>query len=131
MNTIQAQTNTWKTLSEVTFKIGQDDFGEVYLPVFSPNIKKIEGKEVTLSGFIIPFEGLFKPNHIILSSLPLAECFFCGSGGPETVAEVHLNGNVKYTEKKVIVKGKLYLNAADPEQLMYVLRDAEITGVEN
>ena len=119
----------WKSLSEVTYKISKDNFGELYVPVFSENIKKIEGKVVEADGYIIPFEGMFKPNHIILSSLPLAECFFCGSGGPETVMEAMLTKPIKYTSKRVKIRGKLTLNANDPEKLMYILKDAVL--VEN
>jgi hypothetical protein len=116
----------WKSLSEVSYKISKDNFGELYVPVFSDNIKKLEGKVVEADGYIIPFEGMFKPNHIILSSLPLAECFFCGSGGPETVMEVMLTNPIKYTSKRVKMKGKLTLNANDPEKLMYILKDAQL-----
>ncbi|WP_438839597.1 hypothetical protein [Algoriphagus aestuariicola] len=116
----------WKSLSEVSYKISEDQFGELYVPVFSDNIKKLEGKEVEADGYIIPFEGMFKPEHIILSSLPLAECFFCGSGGPETVMEVMLTNPIKYTSKRVKVRGKLTLNAKDPEKLMYILKDAKL-----
>lgn len=122
---IKAQ-GVWKNLSEVSYKISKDNFGELYVPVFSDNIKKLEGKVVEADGYIIPFEGMFKPNHIILSSLPLAECFFCGSGGPETVMEVMLTNPIKYTSKRVKVKGKLTLNANDPEKLMYILKDAQL-----
>ncbi|GMQ29206.1 hypothetical protein [Algoriphagus confluentis] len=116
----------WKNLAEVSYKISEDQFGELYVPVFSENITKLEGKVVEADGYIIPFEGMFKPDHIILSSLPLAECFFCGSGGPETVMEVMLSKPIKYTSKRVKVKGKLTLNASDPEKLMYILKDAEL-----
>lgn len=121
----QAQ-GVWKSLSEVSYKISEDQFGELYVPVFSENIKKLEGKEVEADGYIIPFEGMFKPEHIILSSLPLAECFFCGSGGPETVMEVMLSNPIKYTSKRVKVRGMLTLNAKDPEKLMYILKDARL-----
>lgn len=122
---VKAQ-GVWKSLSEVSYKISKDNFGELYVPVFSDNIKKLEGKVVEADGYIIPFEGMFKPTHIILSSLPLAECFFCGSGGPETVMEVMLTSPIKYTSKRVKVKGKLTLNANDPEKLMYILKDAQL-----
>ncbi|WP_425393936.1 hypothetical protein [Algoriphagus vanfongensis] len=118
--------NVWKNLSEVTYKISEDNFGELYVPVFSENIKKMEGEVVEADGYIIPFEGMFKPEHIILSSLPLAECFFCGSGGPETVMEVMLSDPIKYTSKRVKVRGKLTLNSQDPEKLMYILKDAAL-----
>ncbi|MFC3878592.1 hypothetical protein ACFOSV_00300 [Algoriphagus namhaensis] len=125
--TVYAQEkNVWRSLSEVSYKISEDDFGELYVPVFSDNIKTLEGKVVEADGYIIPFEGMFKPEHIILSSLPLAECFFCGSGGPETVMEVMLNDPIKYTSKRVKVRGKLTLNSKDPEKLMYILQDAKL-----
>ncbi|MCR9015932.1 hypothetical protein [Aquiflexum gelatinilyticum] len=119
-------TTVWKDLAQVTYKIGQDEFGELYIPVFGPSIKSMEGKVVEADGYIIPFEGMFKPEHIILSSLPLAECFFCGSGGPETVMEVMLKSPIKYTSKRVKVRGKLTLNDKDPEKLMYILKEAEL-----
>lgn len=122
---VQAQ-GVWKNLAEVSYKISEDQFGELYVPVFSDNIKKLEGKVVEADGYIIPFEGMFKPEHIILSSLPLAECFFCGSGGPETVMEVMLTNPIKYTSKRVKVRGKLTLNSNDPEKLMYILKDAQL-----
>ncbi|SHN15085.1 hypothetical protein SAMN04488057_10892 [Cyclobacterium lianum] len=122
------EASVWKDLSNVTYEIGEDEFGELYLPVFDEKIKKLQGKEITAEGYIIPFEGMFKPEHIILSSLPLAECFFCGSGGPETVMEVMLRDPIKYTSKKVQVKGKLELNARDPEKLMYILKDATMVS---
>ncbi|WP_209331911.1 hypothetical protein [Lunatimonas salinarum] len=123
---LSAQNSVWKDLSEVTYKIGQDEWGELYLPVFGPKIKKIEGTVVEADGYIIPFEGMFKPEHIILSSLPLAECFFCGSGGPETVMEVMLKNPITYTSKRVKVRGTLTLNDKDPEKLMYILTDAQL-----
>ena len=124
--TFAQEVNVWRDLAGVTYKIGEDDFGELYLPVFADKIKKMEGKTITADGYIIPFEGMFKPEHIILSSLPLAECFFCGSGGPETVMEVMLKNPIKYTSKRVQVKGTLVLNSKDPEKLMYILKDAEL-----
>lgn len=119
-------TNVWKSLAEVTYKISEDNFGELYVPVFSENVKKLEGKVVEADGYIIPFEGMFKPEHIILSSLPLAECFFCGSGGPETVMEVMMSSPIKYTSKRVKVRGILTLNSKDPEKLMYIMKDAKL-----
>ncbi|WP_040303862.1 hypothetical protein [Algoriphagus machipongonensis] len=118
--------NVWKSLSEVSYKISEDQFGELYVPVFSDESKNLEGTVVEADGYIIPFEGMFKPEHIILSSLPLAECFFCGSGGPETVMEVMLTDPIKYTSKRVKVRGKLVLNGKDPEKLMYILQDAKL-----
>ncbi|WPR74011.1 hypothetical protein [Algoriphagus sp. NG3] len=122
------KTNVWKNLSEVSYKISEDEYGELYVPVFSENITGMEGKVVEADGYIIPFEGMFKPDHIILSSLPLAECFFCGSGGPETVMEVEMAKPIKYTANRVRVRGTLTLNSKDPEKLMYILKNGTLVN---
>ncbi len=117
----------WKSMSAVKYEKSQDEYGEIYIPKFGDDVQKMNGKEVSLKGFIIPFEGMFEPKHIILSSLPVASCFFCGGSGPETVAEAYLKEEVKYTEKPVTVTGRLELNDTNFDQLMYVLKEAKIT----
>lgn len=121
----------WKALSSVSYTISEDEYGELYLPEFSKDAKELEGKVVTVPGYIIPFDGMFKPEHVIVSSLPLASCFFCGSGGPETVMEIYLKDPIEYTEALVAFKGKLKLNGSDYEKLMYILEDAEFVGKVN
>lgn len=118
----------WKALSSVSYEVSEDDYGELYVPKFSDQAQALEGTTVTVPGYIIPFEGLFKPEHVIVSSLPLASCFFCGSGGPETVIEVFLKEPVAYQASLVAFKGTLKLNDTDYEQLMYILEDAEFVG---
>ncbi|MEP5611078.1 MAG: hypothetical protein ABJP45_02455 [Cyclobacteriaceae bacterium] len=116
----------WTTLADVQYEKSKDEYGEIYVPKFGDNVQKMNGKMVSLKGFIIPFEGMFEPKHIILSSLPVASCFFCGGSGPETVAEAYLEEEVKYTAKPVTVTGRLELNDTDYDQLMYILKDAEV-----
>jgi hypothetical protein len=116
----------WKTLSKIEYEKSKDEYGEIYVPKFGPDIKSIEGKEIELSGYIIPFEGMFEPDHLIISSVPVASCFFCGGAGPESVAEIYLDESVKYTAKKVTITGKLKLNDSDVDQLMYILEGAKL-----
>ena len=117
----------WDTMADVKYEKSQDEYGEIYIPKFGDEVLKMKGKKVSLKGFIIPFEGMFEPKHIIISSLPIAACFFCGGSGPETVAEAYLTEEIKYTAKPVTVTGRLELNNTDYDQLMYILKDAEVT----
>ena len=89
----------WKTLADVRYEVQQDEYGDIYVPVFSEEVKEVEGQIVEVEGFIIPFEGMFKPEQLILSSLPISECFFCGSGGPETVMEITMKKGQKMKYK--------------------------------
>lgn len=120
--------NYWDVLAKVDYKVEEDEFGELYVPEFSGEIKNLEGKEIMLQGFIIPFKGMVKPKHIILSSLPIDACFFCGTGGPETVAEIFLKEELKYTARPVRIKGTLRVNKDDLNELMYVLENATFAG---
>lgn len=119
----------WKTLADVSYDIKKDEYGDVFVPVFGKDIKSVADKIVEIDGFIIPFDGMFKPTELIVSSLPISECFFCGSGGPETVMEVSMKEKIKYTTKRVKIRGKLKLNADNPDKLMYQLVEGIFVGL--
>jgi hypothetical protein len=121
----------WKTLGDVKYELSKDEYGDVYLPVFNPSTKAAEGKLIEVEGFIIPLEGMFKPTQLIISSLPISECFFCGSGGPETVMEISMKQQIKYTTKRVKIRGILKLNKTNPDKLMYLLEEGVYAGLAN
>ena len=121
-----ASKDNWETLSKLEFEKSRDEYGEIYIPKFGNEIQSLAGKEIELDGYIIPFEGMFGPTKLIISSVPIASCFFCGGAGPESVAEVYLSESVKYTAKRVKVTGKLTLNKENSDQLMYILKDAKM-----
>jgi hypothetical protein len=118
----------WPKLYDVTFINVQDGKGEYQQPVFSEAVKKLNGKLVTLPGYIVPFENGMKSKHLMLSAQPLNACFFCGVGGPETAIEVFLKEEMNYTEKPVEFQGILRINDADPDKMIYTLERAEFLG---
>jgi len=120
--------NLWKTLAKVEIERRFDETlnFEVDYPTFSEEVKKLNGQTIELQGWMIPLEELQGETYFVLSSLPFANCFFCGGAGPETVAEVFSKEKIKYTDKRITVRGKLKINADDPMKLMYILQEAEI-----
>lgn len=118
----------WPKLWDIEYKTGQDEFGEIDIPVFSEKVKKLEGTRILLPGYMIPFSGSFKEDHFILSALPVNACFFCGTGGPESVIEVYSTKPIPFSEKPIEVKGTLKLNDSDPEHMIYILEDTEYLG---
>ena len=118
--------NVWKTLSKITYKKEYDEFlgFKIDKPVFAAQVEDLEGKEITVKGYIIPVEGYKSHNEFIFSAYPYNMCFFCGGAGPETVMEVESLEAVEYTAEQVVLKGKLKLNADDVNRLMYLLVDA-------
>lgn len=120
--------STWKTLAKITFKKEFDELMgfKVDVPVFSKEIKAIEGKEIVIKGYIIPVEGFKSHKEFIFSAFPYNMCFFCGGAGPETVMEVVCAEPIEYTAESVKIKGTLSLNDSDINQLMYKLENAKL-----
>ena len=118
----------WKTLAKITYKKKFDELMgfKIDIPVFSNQIKELEGKEVTVKGYIIPVEGYKSHKEFIFSAFPYNMCFFCGGAGPETVMEVIAKNPIKFTAEAVSIRGVLELNEDDINRLMYILKEVEL-----
>ena len=121
----------WSTLADVKYDIQKDEYGDLYVPVWGEDVMSIKDELVEIEGFVIPSDITFTDEYMIVSSLPISECFFCGSGGPETVMEVYLKEGekYKYNTKRLKFRGKLKLNADNPDKLMYQLVETEFLGL--
>lgn len=122
-----AQTdNVWKSLSKITYRKEYDELMgfKIDKPVFSDAIKSMEGKTITVKGYIIPVEGYKSHKEFIFSAFPYSMCFFCGGAGPETVMEVSAKEPVKYTTEQIILTGTLRLNSDDINRLMFKIEHA-------
>ena len=120
-----AQGDTWKTLGKITYKKEYDKLMgfKVDKPVFGEEVKAMEGKEITLKGYIIPVDGYKSHKEFIFSAFPYNMCFFCGGAGPETVMEVEAKEPIKYVAESITIKGKLVLNDSDINKLMYKIEN--------
>ena len=123
--------NPWDLLATTTIKQGHDSFLDepIDLPVFSDQLKKMEGKEIELEGFIIPLDQGSGQGYFVLSRFPYQSCFFCGAAGPETVVEVYSNRKVAFTDERVRVKGRLELNEDDPLHLFFLMRNCTVVAL--
>ncbi len=119
---------TWETLRDVTFKKKWYPDEAVYMlyPTFGPAVQKLKGKEVSITGYILPID--LDANLYVLSAFPYSACFFCGGAGPEPVMALKFKKNPhKFkTDERLTFKGTLSLNADDIYQMNYVLDGAEI-----
>lgn len=119
---------TWETLRDVTFKKKWYPDESVYMlyPTFGPAVQKLKGKEVSITGYILPID--LDANMYVLSAFPYSACFFCGGAGPESVMALKFKKNPRKfkTDERLTFKGTLSLNADDIYQMNYVLEGAEI-----
>jgi len=125
---LNPQSLGWDLLADVEIVRGYDEFmnEEIDQPRFSNKLIAYNGKEITLEGFIIPLERGGEQGYFVLSRFPYQSCFFCGAAGPDTVVEAFPKKGIRYTDKKIRVKGILKLNEGNPLQLFYILKDCEV-----
>ena len=126
---LEAQTQIdWNTLADVKFApTFSEELGISYdRATFGKWILLFEGKEVKITGYMIPLDGMGV--SYVLSRNPNATCFFCGGAGPETVVELELKpsaiGRYPLDDYRTF-KGILRLNRENIDHLTYVLEEAE------
>ncbi len=115
----------WELFQKVIFTPEYFEEVNAYfeVPKFNDELLAIEGQDVTLTGYVIPFES---DSLFMLSALPFASCFFCGGAGPETAAEIVLKNPTKklILDDLVTIKGTLELNSTDINHLNFILKEA-------
>lgn len=112
----------WDTLRDIKYE-KEGVYGHV--PLFTPKHKPLHGKYVRIEGYMHPIEATDLQKWFMLSYFPSSSCFFCGAAGPETAIEVKSPKGVMYKrDKRITLRGKLFLNYDEPERLFYILEEA-------
>ena len=120
----QQDNDIWTTLSDIDW---YQKYSKVYntqigFPKFSEKTKGLEGKTISLKGYVLPMDT--EDGSIIISALPYSSCFFCGGAGIETVMAVFPDEQRKYEmDEQVTFKGVLTLNDGETG-LIYNLKEA-------
>jgi hypothetical protein len=118
------ETDFWQILSEVSFETKTKDDLEIDSPKFGKRLQSLNGKKITLKGYLIPLSEFGRKDAYMLSSLPLNACFFCGGAGPETVVEMQTKESIKFTSDRITLEGVFVLNSNDPDHHMYMMKVA-------
>jgi hypothetical protein len=127
----QSPPEGWSLFAKTKFEAKYNDKTAEYFlyPAFSPELKAMVGKEVSLEGYYMPID-IEGNAYIILSKYPYSQCFFCGAAGPETIAEIKFKDKQGKFEmdQYLRVKGKLKLNESDIEHGNFILEEAVIVS---
>ncbi|MEM6720731.1 MAG: hypothetical protein AAF611_15485 [Bacteroidota bacterium] len=113
---------TWEDLSKVRYeKKYFPEYGEYFMyPHFSESVLALDGQKVSITGYFLNIDPEGK--LFVLSKGPMASCFFCGIGGPETAIEVQFSSRPSYgTDDIVTITGVFRLNSDDVEHFNYIL----------
>lgn len=119
---------SWKRLADVQFSRRLNKELSMYFlyPTFGPSVNALQGKEISIRGYIIPVDE--NDNIYVISAKPMAACFFCGGAGPESIMELQFRKKkLRFrTDEVRTVTGKLILNTNDVDHLNYILKDAAV-----
>jgi len=102
-----------------------------FRPTFAKYLKELDGKQVALSGFMQPLGDDLEMASFMLIEYPVG-CWFCEMPEVTGILYVELppGQTATFSRGLVRVTGRLALNATDPEEFLYSLRQAKVGGVD-
>ncbi|PRX57467.1 hypothetical protein [Flagellimonas meridianipacifica] len=119
-------TLTWEDLSDGIF--WESHTPNALIPgfekaTFSARLRALEGKKISITGYLLVLDG--KQSIYLLSKNPMASCFFCGNGGPESIVDLQFDKKVSYGMDALLsVEGTFHLNGNDPNASYYRIENA-------
>jgi hypothetical protein len=110
----------WPVLSATTMEAKDG-------PVFLKYLERLDGKTVTLTGFMQPVRDELAVTGFLLLEYPVG-CWFCETPEATGLVSVELKPGRTAEFKKGLVKvtGTLSLNRTDPETYLFNLTDARV-----
>ncbi len=119
---------SWDQLADVTWaETYIDSLGYNQIQgTFGEEIRGLHGKEITISGYVIPLDAMGL--SYALSKSSFASCFFCGQAGPETVMDLNVTPrSIKaHRQKEMLLTftGILLVRESNDTGLHYTLDQA-------
>jgi len=100
-------------------------------PSFPKYLRELDGKQVTLTGFMQPAGDELDQSAFLLIEYPIG-CWCCEA--PELTGIVYVElpegRSATFSRHLVRITGRLHLNAEDPEDWLFAVRRAKVGGVD-
>lgn len=119
----QSKHALWATFAKC--KVDLDPKQYTYSIHFTPEVKAMDGKPFTISGFMLPLESTETFKHFLLSKRT-PTCPFCPPGEPNEIVEVFAKTPMKWEDRMVTMTGTLALTNQADKGLFFQMKD----GVE-
>jgi hypothetical protein len=110
----------WSVVTETTLD-------RQYRPTFAAYLKELDGKQVQLNGFMQPLNDELDSGTFLFIEYPVG-CWYCEAPEATGIMLIELPaGKTRHLTRGLVrVTGRLNLNATDPENFLYILRDAKV-----
>ncbi len=95
-------------------------------PIFADDLSALDGKEVTLLGFMAPIDQFQDVSYFMLLPVPI-ECFFCSAPPMREIMYVELvqGKRADIVNEPVAITGTLTLSREAGSQFFYSIKDAQ------
>jgi tetratricopeptide (TPR) repeat protein len=114
----------WEVLGETTLD-------RHFRPTFAKYLKQLDGKMVSLSGFMQPLSEDLEQSSFMLIEYPVG-CWYCEM--PEmtgiVLVELKHGKSATFTRGLIKVEGKLTLNTKDPENFLFTISKAKVAEAD-
>lgn len=126
---IAAQKLLPKVRGELWTKLTQcavdfDQHKGTYRIRITPEVRALDGKTVTIRGFVLPLDGSDRTQHFLVTrNTPV--CLYCPPGEPNEVVEVESERAIAWTNRIVSVTGRLKLINDEEKALFFKVEHAE------
>jgi hypothetical protein len=96
-------------------------------PTFAKHLEKLDGKTVSLTGFMQSTKEELTVSSFLLLEYPVG-CWFCETPDPTGLVSVELKPGKQVETRRGLVKvtGTLELNRTNPESYLFTLKDARV-----
>lgn len=111
--------------------LGETTLDKKVRPVFANYLQQLNGKLVSLTGYIQPFQEELEVAVFMFIEYPTG-CWYCEM--PEITqivfVEMPAGKTALHTRTLMRITGRLVLNSTDPEEFLYTIRDAEVGEID-
>ncbi|HXG28732.1 MAG TPA: DUF3299 domain-containing protein [Nevskiales bacterium] len=96
----------WERFLVARFELAPD--GASGRAEFPPELRRLDGQNIRLAGFMIPLDPEERQRRFMLSASP-PNCYFHLPGGPATLVEVESQKGIPFRDEVLVLSGRLRL----------------------
>ena len=119
---MQSDDLLWKTFAQCKLKANKDFTYDI---TYTPSVRSMNGKEITISGFMLPLEAKERSRHFLLERRA-PTCAFCPPGEPNEIVEVFSSAPLKWEENLVTISGTLVLPNDGKKGIFFQMKDGVV-----
>jgi len=119
----QSHDPIWNALAHC--KVHYSETKHTYSIDYTPQVKAMVGKPITVSGFLMPLDPTETSKHYLLSKRT-PTCPYCPPGEPNEIVELFTTKPIKWTENMVRFTGTMKFTTNPDLGLFFQLNDSEM-----